>query len=93
MVGHGRGDDLPQPALHQVPSGDAVIDGCGVDVDVVRYLDTPPDAATLRSILAALDGTIRADLYAASGGPSWASPLTTWPPPTASSTSSSPTRS
>jgi arsenate reductase len=32
-----------------------VIDELGVDVDVVRYLDTPPDEATLRAILAALD--------------------------------------
>jgi arsenate reductase (glutaredoxin) len=31
------------------------IDELGVEVDVVRYLDTPPDEATLRSILAALD--------------------------------------
>ena len=27
----------------------------GVDVEVVRYLDTPPDEATLRSILDQLD--------------------------------------
>src|SRR6187549_1800729 len=33
-----------------------VIDDLGVDVEVVRYLDAPPDEATLRSILAALDG-------------------------------------
>jgi arsenate reductase len=32
-----------------------VVDELGVDVDVVRYLDTPPDEATLRSILAKLD--------------------------------------
>jgi arsenate reductase len=32
-----------------------VIDDLGVDVEVVRYLDAPPDEATLRSILAALD--------------------------------------
>ena len=31
------------------------IDQLGVDVDVVRYLDTPPDEATLRSILSTLD--------------------------------------
>ncbi len=31
------------------------INDLGVEVDVVRYLDTPPDEATLRSILAALD--------------------------------------
>ena len=27
----------------------------GVDVDVVRYLESPPDAATLRSIIAKLE--------------------------------------
>jgi arsenate reductase len=32
-----------------------VIDELGVDTEVVRYLDTPPDEATLRSILGALD--------------------------------------
>jgi arsenate reductase (glutaredoxin) len=32
-----------------------VVDELGVDVDVVRYLDTPPDEATLRSILAKLE--------------------------------------
>jgi arsenate reductase (glutaredoxin) len=32
-----------------------VIDELGVDVDVVRYLDTPPDAATLREILGKLE--------------------------------------
>ena len=32
-----------------------VIDELGVDVDVVRYLDTPPDAATLREILSKLE--------------------------------------
>jgi arsenate reductase (glutaredoxin) len=32
-----------------------VIDELGVDAEVVRYLDTPPDEATLRSIIAALD--------------------------------------
>ncbi|MET0144847.1 MAG: ArsC/Spx/MgsR family protein [Ilumatobacteraceae bacterium] len=29
--------------------------GLGVEVDVVPYLDTPPDAATLRSIIARLE--------------------------------------
>jgi arsenate reductase len=32
-----------------------VVDELGVDADVVRYLDTPPDAATLRAILAKLE--------------------------------------
>jgi arsenate reductase (glutaredoxin) len=32
-----------------------VADELGVEVDVVRYLDTPPDEATLRSILAKLE--------------------------------------
>jgi arsenate reductase len=32
-----------------------VIDELGVDVDVVKYLDTPPDEATLRAIIAKLD--------------------------------------
>jgi arsenate reductase len=32
-----------------------VIDQLGVDVDVVKYLDTPPDEATLRAIIAKLD--------------------------------------
>jgi arsenate reductase len=32
-----------------------VVDDLGVDVDVVRYLDAPPDEATLRSILAKLE--------------------------------------
>jgi arsenate reductase (glutaredoxin) len=32
-----------------------VIDELGVDVDVVRYLDTPPDAETLRSIIGKLE--------------------------------------
>jgi arsenate reductase (glutaredoxin) len=32
-----------------------VIDELGVDVDVVRYLDAPPDAATLREILSKLE--------------------------------------
>ena len=31
------------------------IEDLGVDVEVVRYLDTPPDEATLRSILDQLD--------------------------------------
>jgi arsenate reductase len=31
-----------------------VVDDLGIDVDVVRYLDTPPDEATLRDILAKL---------------------------------------
>ena len=31
------------------------IEELGVDVEVVRYLDTPPDEATLRSILDQLD--------------------------------------
>jgi arsenate reductase len=33
----------------------------GVDIDVVTYLDTPPDAATLHSIIAKLDDPV-ADL-------------------------------
>lgn len=32
-----------------------VADDLGVEVDVVRYLDTPPDAAALRTILAKLE--------------------------------------
>jgi arsenate reductase len=30
----------------------------GADVEVVKYLDTPPDAATLRSIIAKLDDPV-----------------------------------
>lgn len=30
-------------------------DAAGVDVDVIRYLDAPPDEATLRRILATLE--------------------------------------
>jgi arsenate reductase (glutaredoxin) len=33
----------------------AVIEELGVDVDVVRYLDTPPDTATLRTIIGKLE--------------------------------------
>jgi arsenate reductase len=32
-----------------------VVDDSGVDVDVVRYLETPPDEAALRSILDKLE--------------------------------------
>jgi arsenate reductase len=32
-----------------------VVDELGVDVDVVRYLETPPDAATLREIVGKLE--------------------------------------
>jgi arsenate reductase (glutaredoxin) len=32
-----------------------VADELGVEVDVVRYLETPPDAATLRAIVAKLE--------------------------------------
>ena len=32
-----------------------VVDELGVEVEVVRYLDAPPDAATLRAILAKLE--------------------------------------
>jgi arsenate reductase len=32
-----------------------VVEELGVDVEVVRYLDTPPDEPTLRSIIAALE--------------------------------------
>jgi arsenate reductase (glutaredoxin) len=32
-----------------------VVEDLGVDVEVVRYLDAPPDEATLRSIIAKLD--------------------------------------
>jgi arsenate reductase len=32
-----------------------VIDELGVDADVVRYLDNPPDATTLRAIVAKLE--------------------------------------
>ena len=30
----------------------------GADVEVVKYLDTPPDAATLRSIIAKLEDPV-----------------------------------
>ena len=33
----------------------SVADELGVEVDVVRYLDTPPDAATLQAIIARLE--------------------------------------
>ena len=33
----------------------SVADELGAEVDVVRYLDTPPDAATLRAIIAKLE--------------------------------------
>ncbi len=33
-------------------------DDLGVDVEVVRYLDDPLDAVTLRSIIAKLDGPV-----------------------------------
>ena len=36
----------------------AVADELGVDVDVVRYLDDPPDAATLRAIVDKLEGPV-----------------------------------
>ena len=39
----------------------AVADELDVKVDVVRYLDDPPDATTLRDIVAKLDGSV-ADL-------------------------------
>jgi arsenate reductase len=32
-----------------------ILDARGVDADVVRYLDTPPDRATLEEILDAID--------------------------------------
>jgi len=35
-----------------------VVDELGVDADVVKYLETPPDAATLRSIIDKLDGPV-----------------------------------
>jgi len=38
-----------------------VAEDLGVEVDVVRYLDSPPDEATLRSIIAKLDDPV-ADL-------------------------------
>ena len=38
----------------------------GVDVDVVKYLDTPPDEATLRSIIAKLEDPV-ADLVRRDG--------------------------
>jgi len=43
-----------------------VADELGVDVDVVRYLDTPPDEATLRSIIARLEDPV-ADLVRRDG--------------------------
>lgn len=36
----------------------AVAEELGVEVDVVRYLDDPPDAATLRAIVRKLDGPL-----------------------------------
>ncbi len=36
----------------------AVAEELGVDVDVVRYLDDPPDAVTLRAIVDKLDGPL-----------------------------------
>ena len=59
-----------------------VAEEVGADVDVVRYLDTPPDAATLRSIIAKLEDP-SSDSSAATPGPSWGSPPTTSPPPKA----------
>lgn len=38
----------------------AVAAEIGADIDVVRYLDDPPDAATLRSIVAKLEGPVSA---------------------------------
>ena len=38
----------------------------GADVEVVKYLDTPPDAATLRSIIAKLEDPV-ADLVRRDG--------------------------
>ena len=38
----------------------------GVDIDVVKYLDTPPDEATLRSIIAKLEDPV-ADLVRRDG--------------------------
>jgi arsenate reductase len=37
----------------------AVLDGAGVDYEVVRYLDDPPDADSLRQIIAMLDAPAR----------------------------------
>lgn len=36
----------------------AAAEDLGVDVEVVRYLDDPPDADTLRSIIVKLDGPV-----------------------------------
>ena len=43
-----------------------VAEELGVDVDVVRYLDTPPDEATLRDLIAKLDDPV-ADLVRRDG--------------------------
>jgi len=47
------------------------IEDLGVDVEVVRYLETPPDEATLRSILAQLEDPpadlVRGDRWAELG--------------------------
>jgi arsenate reductase len=43
-----------------------VAEELGIDVDVVRYLDTPPDEATLRDIIAKLDDPV-ADLVRRDG--------------------------
>ena len=45
----------------------AVADELGVDVDVVRYLDDPPDAATLRAIVDKLEGPVDRSCGATAG--------------------------
>jgi arsenate reductase len=69
-----------------------VVDELGVEVDVVRYLESPPDAATLRSIIAKLEDP-PADLVRRDGWKELGSRPTTWRRPTAWSTCSCATRS
>ena len=64
----------------------------GVELDVVRYLDAPPDAATLRAIIAKLDDP-PADLVRRESGPSSGSRTPTSPTRMRSSPRCSPTPS
>ena len=51
---HERRDHLPQPGVLEVAGCARDPRGAGVSHDVVRYLDTPPDRATLERILDAI---------------------------------------
>lgn len=52
---------MDQPVIYHNPRCSksrqalALLEAEGVDVEVVRYLDTPPDSATLRALLKKLD--------------------------------------